>query len=185
MGVRLVALVPILGLLLLGCSSSAQEPLPQPPAFSATPTPTPTAVAIEVPPSARATDAVGAAAFARFYLAALSRAFNTGDTAQIVGLSDPACGGCNNLIALTKADAAAGKRYEGGQFLVASAEATDDAVGAVVDVTYTRAPSLMRNSEGVILEQSPADPGGLLQARVIRTDDGWRMRGIRFPENPA
>ena len=77
MRVRCAALVPILGLLLAGCTSSAEEPLPEPPPFSATPTPS--AVALEVPPSARATDAVGAAQFARFYVEVLEKAYQRSD----------------------------------------------------------------------------------------------------------
>ena len=188
MGVRLVALVPLVGLLLAGCSSSGagEEPLPQPPPFSAGPTPTPTrtptAVAIEVPASARATNAVGAAQFTRFYLEVLGEAFNTGDTTGLRALSDPACGGCNNFIALTRSEQKAGKRYEGGKFLVRTAEATDDATGAVVDVTYRRAASRTFNSAGDLLKESPGADEDILQARVLRTASGWSMRGIRFPE---
>lgn len=184
MGVRLVALVPVLGLLLAGCTSSAEEPpLVQPPAFSATPTPS--AVALEVPPSARATNAVGAAAFARFYLQVLSDADTSGDAAQLRALSHPECSACSDFIAAIQREVKAGKRFEGGQYQVRSSEATETAPGdAIVDVVFDRAASRTLNANGTLLQEGPAETRQLLQMRAVRQNDGWVARGVRFPQVP-
>ena len=183
MGVRLVALVPILGLLLSGCkgSSSGGEPLPQPPPFSAGPTPTPSAVAIEVPPSARATSAVGAAQFARLYLEVLNQANSSGDVARLKAASHPDCDACRDLISTIVSEEADGKRFSGGEYVVAFAEATemrpDD---ALVDVVYAQSASVTRDTSGKQLDASPAVGRGALQLRVQRSADSWRTLGMRF-----
>lgn len=178
MGVRLLALVPVFGLLLVGCTSSAQEPLPQPPPFSAAPTATPSAVAIEVPPSARGASPRAAAAFARYYYEEFGRAFTALDGRRLQELSTPTCVDCLAIVATLDKERAAGKRYEGGGVVVRSAEAVEEdsdttAVAVVFDTLNTvqtapGAPTPLPGTRGIALE-----------VLLVRTGESWLVTEIR------
>ena len=183
MQVRLVALVPVLGLILTGCTGGGASVSPD---RTLEPLPSPTATALEVPPSAQATTPQGAAAFARYYLQVVTQAFNSNTTTQLRALSHPECGTCKNLAELTEKEAAKGRVYEGGAFLVDSAEATERAPGdAIVDVVYRRAPSTTRDGKGAVVDRDPGAEPALMQMRTLRSGDGWVVRAIRFPEKPS
>lgn len=183
MGVRLAALVPILGLLLAGCTSSAEEPLPQPPAFSATPTPT--AVVAEVPPSARATDAVGAAQFARLYVEVLEKAYASGEVAQLQELADATCNTCAEFARAITSSRKQGLTLSGGEFTIRAAEATESKPGdAIVDVLYDRTAAQRKDARGTVVDTAPASQRVLMQLRVVRTDQ-WRVFGVRYPDTPS
>lgn len=183
MQVRLVAIVPVLGLLLGGCTSRTQA-APKPlPTLEATVSPTP--VALEVPESAKPATTVGAAAFARFYLQVLSEALNSGEFASVRAISAPECGFCNDLEAATRRDVAAGRRFSGGKYEVLSAEATQNAPGdAVVDVLYARTASTTTGKDGTALSRGRAEPRSFMQIRVLRVGASWVTRAVRFPVVP-
>lgn len=185
MTVRSAALVPLVLLLLGGCTGGGAEALPSPLPPAPSPSVSASPAALVVPPEARPATAEGASQFARFYLKVLSEAFVSGDVTQLQAISHPDCGTCSEFIKLTKADAAAGKQYEGGAFSPISAEATASAAGDdLVDVFYSRAASTTRDASGAVLKRGPGTKRELLQMRAVRVADRWLARGIRFPEIP-
>jgi hypothetical protein len=117
---------------LAGCSAEAEpEPLPS----AAAPSPTP--VALPVPPEATPETAQGAAAFARYYLELVNRAFASIDATAVRSVSDPDCGTCSDLIRAIEESPTAGERFEGGDYEVIFAESPPVENGdVIVDVRY-------------------------------------------------
>jgi hypothetical protein len=78
-----------------------------------------------------------------------------------------------------------GKRVEGGEFTVLSAEATADGpTNVLVDILYTRAPGTTRSASGAVIETSAGGKKAAMQMRTLRRNIGWITRGIRFPNGP-
>lgn len=184
MGVRQVAIVPVLALTLAGCSGEPQaapKPLP-----TVEPTVSPTPVALQVPESAKPATTVGAAAFARFYLQVMHEAVITGDMTQFDALSDPTCSFCTDVSRTAKQLTAAGNTFTGGGYTVLSAEATQDRpnADALVDVLFDRAAGEQRAADGSVVMRSPAKSRGFLQIQTRRKGEGWITKGLRFPAVP-
>lgn len=190
-----------LGVGAAGCSADEAEPSALPPVASAgVPTlepksgaesgssTSPTATAggapskRSVPASSPTASAAveDASAFARRYLSVLTTAFQTADAQPLRALSDPGCGGCNNLIAAVEGAATANERTEGGVFAVVFAEAPAPAGNeAIVELRYIRTAAEIVSATGETVVRLPADPPLDAQMRVQRRGTDWLVLGFR------
>lgn len=160
---------------LAGCTEeAAPAPLPS------VPTASPTPAALPVPPEATPESAEGAAAFARYYMAVLTKAFQDADATQLRTLSDGACGGCNNFIGAVEGSAEANERTEGGEFNVVFAESPPVEDGdVIVELRYSRAAARIVTGDGTVRVELPPDPPLDAQMRLVRKDAGWVVMGLR------
>ena len=162
--------------LIVGCSPDPDEPTRLPPAETSSPSP----VALALPSEAAAETPQGAAAFARYYFDLVDEGFRTGDAAGVRRVSHPECDGCNNLIAAIEQEPAAGERIEGGEFSILFAEAAPlQGEDAIVDFRYAVSELRVLDSDGTVLRSTPAEPEIDGQLRLVRSADGWIVRGFR------
>lgn len=173
---RYVVLVPVLGLLLAGCSGGEADPQPSslPPV---TASPSPTVAALEVPPSAQAATPQGAAAFVSYYYEELGRAFASLDTTRLRQLSASSCTSCEGLADAIDRERASGRRYAGGEITVRTAEAIqDDPSHASVTLVYDRA-ELVATGAGASSPR-PGKQGITLDVGVVRSGTTWKIEKI-------
>lgn len=188
MTVRGVVALPLLALLLAACSGEPESGPSSLPKISTAPSVSPSASSPEVamPSEAAAATPQGAAAFARYYLQVLHEAFETAETRPLAAISHPECSTCQNFIRITQADQLKALRFQGGDYEVLSAEATQSAPGdALVDVLYNRSASVTRDADGAVVSRGAPQDRVLMQMRTVRSTDGWIARGIRYPKAPS
>lgn len=165
---------------LTGCSSNEPEPEPLPPV----PTLSPTPVALPLPSEAAAETPQGAAAFARYYLELLNRAFTASDASSVRLVSDSGCGGCANLIGAIEAPPEVGERVEGGEFVVKFAEAPPVEDGdVIVDLRYSLTEVRVYGSDGQLLRRKDSIQDVDAQIRLVRRGESWVVAGFRNVES--
>jgi hypothetical protein len=173
-------LLAALALTVSGCAAD-EPPAAQLPPATSEPSPTVSSVAaeVEVPPEAREETAEGASAFARFYLEILlTEAFHNADASRVRALTLSECEGCDNLIGLIEQLEQDGERMEGGEYVVAFAEAsTVESGDAMVDLGYRLEPGVLVDREGrrEALEGAEATA----QMRLSHRSGTWSVRGFR------
>lgn len=166
----------VLGLLLSGCSGGSDDDPTTLPSLSATPFAT--ASPVPIPPQATANTPQALDAFVRFYFQQLNVAFSISDSSIIRRLSDPACGTCNNYADSLDADRR--QVIRGNSFSVSEVAAPPiESTGTVVDVYFSQPSRQLVDLSGRVLQELPAKPQQHFQVNVLRTGDGWRVRGIR------
>lgn len=171
---RSVVLVPVLGVLLAGCTGGSVAAKPSTLA-PVTASPSPSPVALEVPEGAKAATPQGAAAFVRFYYEQLGEAMASLDSGAIKRLSSPTCQECSAIAAALDAERAAGHRYRGGAVTIRSAEAVaDSATKTSVTLVYDVA-ELAPVGGGKVL---PAAMGVRLEVQVERRGESWLVDKI-------
>lgn len=136
---RTVAVLVAAAALLAGCSEEPQAQ--QLPPVTAAPSPTPTSAQLavpELPAEAQGEDAVAATAFTEYFLrTVVVGAGQTNDPTVLRLLASPECGTCVNLIAAAEAQAEAGQRLEGTNYIIEGAAAPGTTGPEyVVDVRY-------------------------------------------------
>lgn len=118
--------------------------------------------------------------FAASFLRELSRGYQETDTATLRAMSDPGCGGCNNLLRAIEDARAAGERTIGGQFrLLTAAAPAVDAGETIVEMRYSRDPAVVVNMSGEQVAQIPADPPLNAQMRLRLQGTTWRVLGLQ------
>lgn len=171
-----VALVLAAGAALAGCSGDGSAaPAPLPSIASPTPAlvPSPPALASEDSPQ-------GAAAFAGYFVEAISAAFASGDAAAVRALSDPECGGCNNFVDAIEEPLPPGERVEGGALSVVFAESPPvDGGDVIVTIRYAIEEVRVVGDSGDVIRTTPAEPAIDAEMRLIRTGNSWRVMGFR------
>ena len=158
---------------LVGCSDDP-EPRTLPPVPSASPSPS----VVPMPTVAAAETPEGAAAFARYWMAVLESALATGDSSQLRALSDPACGGCANLIGAVESGQP-GETIRGANFVVEFAEAPPVGQGeTVVTLRYRRTAGELVPPSG---QPTPIAAEGPIDAemRLSHMDSTWIVLGFR------
>jgi hypothetical protein len=165
---------------LAGCSSDP-EPRTLPPVPSASPT---AAAPLPVPPEATPATPQGAAAFARYYLGLMNQAFSTRDSSLVRRVSDPGCGGCNNLIGAIDESPEEGERVEGGKYVVAFAEAPPVEEGdVIVEVRYSLTEVRVLAPDGSLIRRTPPVENVDAQMRLLRRGNAWIVAGFRNVES--
>jgi hypothetical protein len=164
---------------LAGCSSDP-EPQPLPPIETSSPSP----VALPLPSEAAADTPEGAAAFARYYLALMNKAFPEADATPVREVSDPGCGGCNNLIGAIEEPPAAGERVEGGEYVVDFAEAPPVEGGdVIVELRYSLTEVRVYGPDGRLLRRKDPVEDVDAQMRLLRRGASWVVAGFRNVDN--
>ena len=189
----MTVLVLGLGVAAAGCSAEEAEPASLPPVPSASASalsagrPSPersggsaAQVPVPAPSSASVATVDDASAFARHYLEVLTTSFQTADAKSLRALSDPGCGGCNNLIAAVEGAARAEEHTEGGVFAVVFAEAPPPAGGeTTVELRYSRTAATIVDAAGHAVAQLPADPPLDAQMRIAKRGEEWVVLGFQ------
>lgn len=158
-----------------GCSADP-EPEPLPPA----PTTSPTPAALPLPSEAAAETPEGAAAFARYYLDLMNRAFESADATAVRQVSDPGCGGCNNLIVAIEEPPEEGERVEGGEYSVDFAEAPPVEGGdVIVELRYSLTEVRVYGPDGQLLRRKDPVEDVDAQMRLLRRGRSWVVAGFR------
>lgn len=174
--IRQGLIVACLVAMLAACSSEGDASPTLPPAPSASPTPAP---ALPVPPEATPETPQGAAAFARYYLDLLNRAFAAGDATAVRAVTTDECEGCQNLISAIERGDDPGEIATGGEYQVVFAEAPPVENGdVVVELRYALTEVEVRKADGSV-ETIPAKSGVDAQMRLLRRDGGWVVQGFR------
>jgi hypothetical protein len=176
--IRAVAATLCVVVALVGCSSDP-EPEPLPPIESLSPSP----VALPMPSEAAAETPQGAAAFARYYLDVVGRAFATADPSLLDQLSAAGCGGCDALIASVNELREQGRKRVGGEYTVTSVAAPPVEEGdVVVEIAYVRAAGEVVDAAGRVQASAPAVPQTNAQMRLVRSGRSWIVQGYRVVE---
>jgi hypothetical protein len=138
------------------------------------------APAPSIPAEASAATAQGAAAFARYYMAVVGRAFETADAGPMRNLSAAGCGGCEALASSVDSLRDKRQRRTGGNYVIRSAVAPEVAGGdVVVDLEYERTPARILDVAGNMVEEGPAVPLTPAQMRLLWRGDSWVVQGYR------
>lgn len=173
--VRWVALAPLLGVLLAGCSS--EEP-PQPAPLPSAPVPASPTPSAEPTPAAASPTSEGASAFVRLYYETLRTSLIEGNPAAIERLASPTCEACQAMIEVVEREAEAGTRYSGGEITDFLAEAVEDEPGRFgVIVKYSSQP-YQQTRAGSTPTTVPGADGASLEATVQSEGGTWRMLEI-------
>ncbi len=173
--------------LLAGCSGdpepapTALPPLPPLPSPSPSSSP-PSASPVPLPNEARAPTSQGAAAFARYYVNELGRAYASLDTTTVRSLSDPACKSCANFVTDIETIKRTKHRVVGDPFVVDFAVSpTSTARAATVDVNYSSPPQVEYDAQGKVVQRTPPAVRSPLVITLVRSDGSWRLRKIQLP----
>lgn len=163
---------------LVGCSDDP-EPRTLPPITSASPSPS----VVPMPSEAAAETPEGAAAFARYYLELMNAAFAAGDATEVRRVSDPGCGGCNNLIGAIEEPQKEGERVEGGDYVIGFAEAPPVEAGdVIVQLRYSLEEVRVYAPDGQLLRRKNAVPDVDAEMRLLRRGASWVVAGFRNVE---
>lgn len=115
-----------------------------------------------------------ASAFAREWVLALNDAYMTLDSGQLAALSAPECMTCQAYIKSMAESKSTGQSWVGGLHQVA------EAVAAPMNGDTTEVLIRYDTTEFYVLERSgartstqPAEPRGVMQLAVKRSDDSW------------
>lgn len=180
-------------MVLLGaCTPDETEPTPSasPTVEEPTPTPTPTtppeAIAPERPSEMSQSDAAGAEAAAKYFLALYPYVYSTQDLVVWRAMSLPECAFCASVIDNVEGEIAAGNRSSGGlvtfeETLEASA-LSDDLYRVMLLVS--QGPGEERGPDGTVVEQSE---GGryVMTVGLVPTGVGWTVSGVVIDDAPA
>jgi hypothetical protein len=157
MGVRrgLAAVLCVAALALAGCSDGEASPEPS---ESVSPTASPSPTGPSIPPEAQGTDEASAKAFVRFWFATLSKAMQTGATADVRALSAARCQSCSGVLGLIDDTYGKGGRYDTKGWkperLVRGEDMADGAITFLLRVRESERTLL--NAEGDEVDQKPA-----------------------------
>jgi hypothetical protein len=187
------AAVVVAGGVLSGCGGASPLPQTSPgpsatASASATPTststPTASAEPSEVPspdPTAAPPErsAVGAQAFARYYVLVVDQAFATGRTGTLARLSAKDCKTCANWLANIEQVYGAGGRIHGGQVRVDGSSATAPTDTASVEVTALVTQETDLDAKGKVINTYP-EAKGLLVFTLGWLDGNWQVREVRL-----
>jgi hypothetical protein len=170
-----------LGLVLLaalaGCSADA-EPKPLPPLPSVSPAP----VVPQLPPEATPADAFGARAFTRHFFDTVNDAYASLDPSRVEALSASQCNSCKSIMSDIERLKADGLQVAGSRFKLDFAEATPpEPDGSIfVDFGFDADAYVEKDASGRTAETYPARQDQEGQARLVRTEGGWRMSALRL-----
>lgn len=163
-----------------GCTPDDPEPTPTPTVDSPTPTPTPTVEALappERPAEMERSDDVGAAAAAVYFLQLFDYVMHTGDVGIWDEISVQDCGFCAGVRTDAESMNTAGRRLEGGAFVVGEPRVVgfEEAIRVhAVEVAYTSEAGVVVDASGAVQSEIAAGSGFLL-LDVGYTADGWRL----------
>jgi hypothetical protein len=183
---RAAWIVVLTAALLSGCNSDAAEPAPLPSVdasglaeSSPSPSPSPTPAVEAVPPAAQEPTPDGAAAFARFFYAAVTRGYAEKDPEVVQQLSAPGCSACERFVASMTALRDDGETVTPVVYNIVSAEAPGfDGTKARVDVMYNSPEIVRRDRSGNIIRTEPDVTGFLEQLTLVRGPSGWLVQGV-------
>ncbi|MCW2605310.1 MAG: hypothetical protein JWO60_3 [Frankiales bacterium] len=176
MQVRLVALVPVLGLLLAGCSEEKPKALPVPTAVSPIASPSPSAAG--VPSEAVGETPQAAAAFVRYYYEQLGQALVSLDSSKIKPLFTSSCKTCATSVKNIDAERSKARRYSGGGITVRSAEGIAlDAKRTAVTTVYDSNPLIRETGPGAP-SPLPSRDGITVEVQVVRSGSSWLVDRI-------
>lgn len=168
-------------LLAAGCGGSSDGdgpkvlPSPSPTALmSATPSATSVATGKDAPTPE------GAAEFAKFFYAEISRGFAERDPSIVSSLSLPTCKTCKLYVDSVAYVRDKGQRVEGGvfriKFAVGSGEGKSE---AVVDVGFDFMESKIFSRSGALADTTPAMAGVEEQMALKRVDGVWKVATLK------
>lgn len=117
-----------------------------------------------------------AAAFARFFYAQITRAYETNDPSLIQRLSASGCKACQRYVASVRQARDQHERVTGVEYKIRFAEAPAlQGSAARVDVIYD-APATRRYADsGQLLETEPAVTGYKTELMLVRTGSSWQV----------
>lgn len=175
---RLRAAAGAVALTALAACSSDPAPPSTLPSLSAAPSTSPSAAA--VPSEAAAATPEGAAEFARFFYAQVTRGFQTQDSSLVSALSLPTCKTCSNYVRSIDSVRADKLTVEGGDFqlYLAVAPGQGQPSEARVDVGWDFTAVKYLNEAGEVVEEGPAVSRVEEQLDLVRIDGEWRVEAI-------
>lgn len=169
-------MVPVLGLLLVGCSGGEEPaPLPVPTAAS----PSPSSFAVEVPLEAREDSRAGAAAFARYFYETIRSSFVSGDTSELSRISETSCEACSAIVKTLNKEFSAGNRYTGGGITDFTAIASPAEAGVVGVAVRFSSRGYEVTKPGLTSPSAlPGAKDATLELQVVYRPSGWRVSEI-------
>ena len=199
--VGLISGLAVAGLLLSGCAggepqgSGTQSPsVSESPGTTTAPTPTPTAaykpasatgkaenVPVPVlPDEAKKETKEGLEAFARYWYSALSFAYETGDTALVVAVSEPSCKFCTGLSDGVVAAWKDQRWIVGGQVRVPAVQATFDPNKKTQEVVLQVLQDQIeiRKADGGLYQDPTKASNSSTHAVAVFTGSGWRFANL-------
>lgn len=155
----------------------------QDPATTPEPTPTPTGPIPPPRPADELSDA-GAAAFLQYWMDALNWSTETMDIGPVAAASAQDCGKCQEIIARTREDVAAGRRYEDGAYSIriVSVEPLQDGASPLVRQGVVMVDSnsyRVYGPDGALYREDPPEVGTQFSFTIRRgTNGGWFVSAL-------
>lgn len=155
-------------------STASLEPA-APPAASA-----PSPAVVVVPAAARAATPEGAAAFARFFYAQITRGFQLRNPALVSDLSLKTCKTCKLYVDSITAVRDMGQRVEGGTFYLTFAVSpqVNNSQAARVDVGWIFNGAVFYGADGAVAERHSRQQQEE-QVALVRVDGSWRVATVK------
>jgi hypothetical protein len=157
---------------------------------TATPTATPTPTAdIPVipepvlPDEAKEHTPAGAAAFTRFAIEVVNRAYVTGDTEQLLSISTEDCDACARVATSIRETFTGGDRYVGGQLSIVELTARPFEKGVIPTVITVLDESALSRvaADGTVVEEFDAVDDETIYWDLAWSGN-WSLRDVRQPE---
>ena len=161
----------VVAMLAAGCTD---DPKPKEPTGGPSQSAEPSVDAPVYPENAKAETAEGASYFVDFYLALLTHATQTGETAPLAAASDPSCSGCATYVEHFDKRADAGGSVEGGAWTAGDIRVSPYGADTALEAQITIAASTVK-------DDARAEPQEYAEGQEVVTfvanfaDGKWRM----------
>jgi hypothetical protein len=129
----------------------------------------------------------GASAFLRYFFEVYTYTYASLDTQPMTTISLSGCDTCDSVVDRARAAASAGYTVEPGRIeistIVAAPGNPND--GLVVSALIQQEPVVTRDRTGEVIDRTTATRNARIDARVIWSGTGWRMRAARIVGSPS